>query len=346
MHFFTLADGIQELKHHVNGGSCNTDLVIDSINRATRRLLNRPQKPVHIRRYVRFWTNKDMITLPHEVNRILHYTIDGCPAPLFSQAYEFVSHGPGDTLCNNNVGGKVLHDLGDFYSTCFDIPCEEDACSCGCEEGPQYSELQLVAFSDKEADRGVMLNLQGRGPLNHALMADGVQGVELPISVWDGEIEGSFTHGDEHISLSTPIRDLQYVQKPVTEGFISLYTYDPTTHKMYFLSKYHPHETAPRYRRYRVTDSNCCGTCILAFCEFGYVPATHNSDILLIQNLDALKMMIMAMEMEDERDFEMAKVHEADAYRMIDDQRSADRTHDYNFLQVSPTWGFGDISKA
>lgn len=347
MIFLTVADALEYIRPHVNSGSCNDALVLQKLNAATRRLMNHPKKPLHIRRTVRFWTDKDSITLPNEIGKILHYTMDGAPAPLFSQAYEFVSGGPGDTLCKGCIAGKYLEHLGDYYPTMFEIPnvaCPDTSAG---ETGPQFSEVQLVAFSTEEADRGVELTIQGRGAQNEKLMTGTAPGVALPISVWDAGIEGSFTASEDSPTLSDPVRDIAYVKKPITAGHVNLYTFDPDTLRMYFLSKYAPGETIPRYRRYRITAPDYTnGSCILAWCELAYLPATHEDEILLIQNLDALKMMVMAMEMEDERNFEFAKAHEADAYRMIDNQRTADRTHDYNLIQVSKSYGYGDIRKA
>ncbi len=347
MMFLTVAEAKTELRRSINGGACDDSLVLQRLNQATRRLLNHPKKPLHIRRLVRFWTDRDMITLPNEVSKILHYTMDDCPAPLFSQSYEFVSHGPGDTLCNGCIKGKYLEDIGDFYSTFFDIPTEEDPDTTAGEAGPQYSEFKLAAFSTASGDTGLNLNLQGRGANNEKLVTGAAPGIVLPISYWKDGVEGSVLDNPDGPVLSAPVRDLHYVKKPVTEGFVSLYTYDPVTYQMYFLAKYHPGETLPRYKRYRITAPDPTnGSSILAWCELAYVPATHDDDILLIQNMDALKMMVMALEMEEERDFQQAKAHEADAYRFIESQRTADRTHDYNLLQVSKHWGFGNIRKA
>jgi hypothetical protein len=149
---------------------------------------------------------------------------------------------------------------------------------------------------------------------------------------------------DTTFALSELVRDVERVIKPVTAGFVSLYTYDEDTHQLFFLAKYHPQETNPRYRRYRITrPCHTCGTSVYALCELGYVPMSHPDDVLIIQNMDALKLMVMAIEFENEREFQSAKAYEADAYRLIEEQRSAERTHDYNFMQVSGCYGFGDI---
>jgi hypothetical protein len=350
MIFNTMSDAAEEIKKVVNGGSCGDPLAFSRINQATRRLLNRNKKPIHIRRLVRFYTRKDIITLPAEVEKILHYTMDTVPMPMFSQAYEFVSHGPGELPCNPCFTAAYLEDRGNHYSTMFDVPSYEEFCGCNraitgscADSGPVYTGQTLVALSTSVNDTTRSLKLVARNTKNEA-MGEAGAGFELPIWAWDGGIEGQVHVTD--LPLSEPVRDVTWVHKPVTDGFVSLYAYDANTFQFYFLAKYHPHETNPRYRRYRVTAPDCCcGHSILAWCELGYVPMNHGQDVLIIQNIDAIKMMVMAIEMENERDFQMAKAYEADAYRLIEEQRMSERTHDYNLIQVSHCYGFGGITR-
>lgn len=391
MIFNTLNDAVAELRPRINGGTCKFETAVARINQATRRILNRPRKPVHIERVIRFFTRKDTITLPREVEKIKHYGIDGRPSPLFSQAYEFVSGGWGELGCDPCIPGRYLVDRGNQYSTMFDLPsmgaapprtssqdsgepgpgwqtsdvirtqAELSALAAvpGTESGaqaslkgsvcePEFSHHRLVAFSTAEADRGKELVLHGVNDKNEALGSP-LPGERLVISAWDGGVEGAIlmdlaSQPRENFTLSGPVRDIHRVQKPETDGFVSLYSYDEVTHQMYFLSKYHPQETNPRYRRYRITTPDYCdGQSIYALCELGYIPLEHPDDVLIVQNMDALKMMVMAIEFENERDFQQGKAYEADAYRLIEDQRTSERTHDYNLVQVASQYGYGDI---
>jgi len=343
MLFNSVQDAINEVVPVVNGGSCDADTAIARINQATRRFMNRQRKPIHIRRLVRFFTRKDIITLPHEIEHILHYTMDGAPAPMFSQAYEFVSHGVGEINCPDCIAGKYLEDLGNFYPTFFDLPSYEPKPENAGVAGPMYSAHKLIAMSTSADDQNLEIRIGGRNSKNE-LLGNGM-GATLKITTWDNGVEGNFTYSPEALPyLLEDVRDVQTVQKPVTTGFVSLYAFNPETYQMYFLAKYHPQETAPRYRRYRITAPDCkCGSAILAWCELGYVPKTRPEEILIVQNLDALKLMVMAIEMENDRDFQLAKAYEADAYRLLAEQRASERTHDYNLMQVSQQYGYGDI---
>ena len=393
MIFFTMQDAVAELSPRINGGTCRFETAATRINQATRRIMSRPKKPIHVERVVRFFTRKDFITLPREVEKIKHYTMDGAPAPLFGKAYEFVSGGWGEVACHHPcASGKYLVDMGNHYSTMFDLPSMEAAdlalatpsSTAGAGAGivlgsgantvadlaarirdvsvedsgtpsafpesqePLFATFKLAAFSTDASDVSKALTVYGRDGRNQVLGSP-LPGMSLPIQAWDGGIEGEIkmdlaSAGGQTINLSDPVRDVELVSKPATSGFVSLYTYDETTHQMYFLSKYHPQETNPRYRRYRVTFPDfTAGSSIYALCELGYVPLNHPDDVLIVQNMDALKLMVMAIELENERDFQAAKAYEADAYRLIDEQRSSERTHDYNLIQASKCWGIGDI---
>lgn len=347
MIFFTMQDAVAELSPRINGGTCRFETAATRINQATRRIMSRPKKPIHVERVVRFFTRKDFITLPREVEKIKHYTMDGAPAPLFGKAYEFVSGGWGEVACHHPcASGKYLVDMGNHYSTMFDLPSMEEADG-NCQE-PLFATFKLAAFSTDASDVSKALTVYGRDGRNQVLGSP-LPGMSLPIQAWDGGIEGEIkmdlaSAGGQTINLSDPVRDVELVSKPATSGFVSLYTYDETTHQMYFLAKYHPQETNPRYRRYRVTFPDfTAGSSIYALCELGYVPLNHPDDVLIVQNMDALKLMVMAIELENERDFQAAKAYEADAYRLIDEQRSSERTHEPNLIQVSGCYGFGSI---
>ena len=395
MIFLTMQDAVDELRPRINGGTCRNETAIARINQATRRIMNRPRKPVHVERVVRFFTRKDFITLPAEVEKVLQYTVDGTPAPLFGRSYEFVSGGFGEVACHHPpMSGKYLVDMGNHYSTMFDLPSMAEAdevadaatvagvgikealrspvatiaqaaaairdpaisgdaavahgeCG-GCGQEPVFGSFKLAAFSTSAADVSKSLALYGRDDKNQVLGWP-EPCLELPIQQWHGGVEGELfmdlaSVPDPNFVLSGPVRDVERVGKPATEGMVSLYSYDETTHQMYFLSKYQPAETNPRYRRYRITYPDYVdGSSVYALCELGYVPLASLDDVLIVQNMDALKMMVMAIEFENERDFQSAKAYEADAYRLIEEQRTGERAHDHNLIQTSKCWGFGGI---
>ena len=224
--------------------------------------------------------------------------------------------------------------------------------SCGCcqpcGQEPVFTPFKLAAFSTSKADEGKPLMLYGRDDRNQVLGWPNPC-LEIPIQYWHEGVEGQLfmdlaSWPPNSFELSGPVRDVERVGKAETAGMVSLYSFDEDTYKMYFLSKYHPQETNPRYRRYRITHPNyCAGSSVYALCELGYVPLESLDDVLIVQNMDALKMMVMAIEFENEREFQAAKAYEADAYRLIEEQRTGERTHDYNLIQTSKCWGFGGI---
>jgi hypothetical protein len=98
---------------------------------------------------------------------------------------------------------------------------------------------------------------------------------------------------------------------------------------MYFLGKYHPDETMPSYRRYKVLGADYATVRrIDLLCKIRYVPVIRDDDVLLIQNLDAIKTMVMAIREENAGNIQAALMLEEKATAQLARQfvngRSAD----------------------
>jgi hypothetical protein len=70
-----------------------------------------------------------------------------------------------------------------------------------------------------------------------------------------------------------------------------------------------------------------------------YIPAIHDTDVLLIQNAGALKMMLKAMRLEDAEKIEDAQKYEATAERLMNEQ-TANVENDEGMIDIMPD-GFG-----
>jgi len=141
------------------------------------------------------------------------------------------------------------------------------------------------------------------------------------------------------------------VVKPVTKGYVYLSAYAPDPLVRFDLATYHPDETNPYYRRYRVTAICQCKTALTncALCAYKdtcaaytncaltgttttppytatalvklrYLPLTHDNDPLLIQNLPAIKMMLQAIRRLDAGDFPTGKAFETSAVNTLLEQ--------------------------
>lgn len=89
----------------------------------------------------------------------------------------------------------------------------------------------------------------------------------------------------------------------------------------------HPDETLPSYRRYEVPKlrTQCCGGSgastdpkqVIVMGKLRYLPVLRTTDFLIIENLGALKNMLLALDAEDKGDLALAVAYEAKAFEIL-----------------------------
>lgn len=111
---------------------------------------------------------------------------------------------------------------------------------------------------------------------------------------------------------------LDQITREATRGMAYLYEYDPATNLQRMLSVFQPNETNPQYRKTTIQnfgsipyyqDANKVKSWnIEALVKLEYVPAVNDRDFLLIDDFDALKLGIQALQFEDAHDYANAEV--------------------------------------
>lgn len=343
-----LRDAIDDLSPYVDNGSCNEAKVISRLNEATRRLLERPNTPVNTTRFLKYCTKQNLISLPREAEKILWADINGTPSLVLDMPYEFLSDGPGMLTSYGDTWRPYVVDMGDGHPTFFEIPSivvdedDDDPPDNSCES-LVHTPLKLIAVSTEASDRALSIRILGKDSLSADILTDGIPGEVLQIGQWENGVEGTLNKQDFPPITENAFMNVGGLIKPVTKGYVSLYTYDEDTNRMYFLAKYHPDETRPNYRWYRLTAPCEEGQCIQLLVKLRYVAAKHDNDILLIQNLGALKYMVMAISRENEREFDEAQAYEAKALQILRDQHSNNKNYFPQF-QVQRCSGFRGVN--
>jgi hypothetical protein len=117
------------------------------------------------------------------------------------------------------------------------------------------------------------------------------------------------------------------ILKPVTNGDLKLYEYDPVASSQRQIGLYESDETRPRYRRTLIGGNiqdwdTSAGISVQVKKEF--IPVRHgkDNDILMIGSLPAMKNMMKAIYKEDGDDLASASVFEAKARQIMDDEAS------------------------
>ncbi len=121
------------------------------------------------------------------------------------------------------------------------------------------------------------------------------------------------------------------VVKSVTQGNLLLYAYNPSANVLLDLAVYEPSETSPSYLRYQLDSrggqSPCGGDCletIIALVKLQQVPIAAPTDLVLIDNIGALKLGVKAWKREEADDFAAARLLWAAAVEELNRQLEND----------------------
>jgi len=331
---YTLAHARSFVSPFVESGTCpNKQVVLDRINEACRRLMDEGDWRCTLARF-RFVTNNNTITLPRNAEAVLHVDIDTVPRKVFGQSYEFLESGPGELDVQDGYGSDLM-DLGGGWPTFFEMPYDDDNA---------VIPSTLIALSTKTEDVGQLITIRGFTSLNNEVFTGATPGEQLRIGHWQNGVEGVLNANDlPDRSVNTFIQ-ITAVQKPVTRGYISLYTYDSSDHRMYFLGKYHPEETNPGYRRYRLASPDFDNARnVLCLVKLRHVELVHDTDVLPIQSLDALKAMVIAIREENAGNDTKAEASRVKAIRILERQlrNSRESPSEGEGLQVISEFALG-----
>ena len=331
---YTLNDGRNFCGTAVGAGSCDTDEQDAAINRAQEHLLNKSDWKLTVRR-IRIQVCNHWISLPREIEKIIAVTMDHVPVLAQSKYWEFLEGGPGRIDQYTDTNSKDLVDMGNY--PCFaDIDCDKTR--------------KLVAFSTEEEDEELTFSIRGRTAYNREILTNGIPGETLAINRWKDGVEGTFENISNATLSTTYYRFIDSIVKPVTKGYVTLYAYDPDATvanedpMLLQLGIYHPDETQPSYRRYRLINKNdSSGDLVIALAKMAHVPLKRANDPLLIQNLEALKFMCQAQHKWDTESIAAGDPYEAKAIQSLEDQlNNYDQTQS-EFTVEGGVYALGDV---
>ena len=343
MNLFTLSDAIAACSRFVENGAggCDQPLVIDRINEACSRLLQKGDWP-HSMLLVRARVDNNTFPLPAELESIRAVNIDNQASFVNSPYFRFMDAGPGEERSWYGTGAKSIDDLG-VFPLMYDLPSIERPT--GCSETSReltLDGLRIMAFSTAAVDGGKTVSVSGLGKYNAETSASATEFQpmeEIRILPWDGA-EGSIRGLLSGKPMSANLyRQITAWSKPETAGYVSLYAVDPATNRMWFLAKAHPFDTRPAWRRYSLRGQTCMASNILIYGKMGDRKLRALDDVLPIQNVPAIKQMTQAIEFENKQNLKSAVEYEAQAIRLLSEQKT---NHD----QQGPTVNIVDVMVA
>jgi hypothetical protein len=287
----TVADAVYAIAEVVGNGVQTSDArIIPRINDATRRLMSEGLF-VGMIADVRICARQQCFTLPRILENAIDFYIPDSRLDVPNGWYSVESQsGYVDPEAINDI---ALVDMGE-------VPTSFDVC------GAQF----LKVYSDV-GETDAFLRILGYDQNNAQLYSAQPQyqaGILLPIT----------TAGSLSIQQFNQVTG---IQKPQTNGPVSLYAVDPTTLDEVLIARYEPSETNPSYRRYFCSDipSNSDGTPVIIRVtgKKRFVYVQNMSDLLIIPNISALKLEVLSIERQLSSDLQGAELYHKQAVEML-----------------------------
>lgn len=305
----TLGDLMPQLAPFCDGGLCVDDIggpsgtnrVVLRINEAVERLTKKAGWPGLIQ-CVRMCGYNGCITCGRDIRKIFKARIDGEFAHVFDKWYEYLEGGPG--MVEDDSSSYIDLIDRDQVVTQYEMP----------------EPRRILVFSDSEEVVGARILIRGFDETNREVRSieNGTQifGEYVPIL----QDLGYYTRNNFSVITS--------VQKPVTLGYVYLSAItaddwsDISTFEREHIAGYHPDETRPTYRRYAFkTDAYTAvedrSYRINALVKMRFIPMSHTSDVCLVDNMPAIKMMLQAMRYYDSGDLQKGKSYEKQAEKIL-----------------------------
>ncbi len=288
--------------------SPNTPDFADKINAACRKALRRGDwdgTVIPIYTCVR----KGCVVWPRYVHHVRHFNVCGTrPLPMHNLWYKFLDH--SDRNC-------WMGWIGGCWST-----NRLDAQG----YSPVYSDImgsgrKVRIYHQLALDLGKAVTIFGIDddtgqPLRHnngdGTWSDGViLKCQLP-----------------YAQTTMNVRSIDRIIKDETQGNITMFAFDATNNVLEDLAVYEPSETNPEYEKFQIrmpcfnTTTPVTGSCgvsqgVVALVKLKMIPAKVDTDLVYLQNLEALKLFIQSMNSNEAGDRESAIGFEKDAIREL-----------------------------
>lgn len=303
----------------VTGYTVTDTRLIMKLNEAQRRILAKGKYVGTVQAY-QICAHANCLTWPRQIETIEAAWKCGYPVSLRNQWFEALPHGYGRQPVQFSCSGDLI-DRGRGFC-CFD-------------DITTPSQIQL--YPTYAADFGQRVLLQGRD--NNGNWIRTVNGTVNGVYVTLGPTAYSTALDDSNTPILFAQPGLVAVQKPATRGPVRAFGYDPTgLQPLRALSYWEPDETLPDYRRSVVpglvrtglsgTASECnqCGGASITFTVMAkkrFIPVAQGTDFFIIQNLPALKEMVIAIVKAERGLIDEAEAHEARAVRLLEEELSS-----------------------
>lgn len=316
-------------------GVCVTSTEFAALaNEVIRRLLRRGDwslVPIHV------CVKRGCVVFPRYVGQVRKINLCHEPIPIRNVWYQFLPTNQQSCWWKpylNSTANCAMHSMGRS-------PVFSDI----------YGDGRLVrAYLVYNADVGKTVTIFGVDNDDQPLRTDNGDGT------WSEGITLTLTK--PYASTSTYVRRIDRVLKDKTEGDVRLFAYDPVNDVLEDIALYEPSETNPDYLKFRIiapswpstttpTTTSCCPSFgILALVKLKFIPVENDNDLVLIDNVDAIKDMMQSIKFAEAGDYGNANNAESRAIRELNQQLHDDVPEDAVAVSndVFGSAGFGNQS--
>jgi hypothetical protein len=196
---------------------------------------------------------------------------------------------------------------------------------------------QVRAYPATTDDVGKTLTIYGTDNNNVPLRTNNLDGT------WSDGVTITVASPFGSTSAAAFISRIDRVRKDVTQGQIFLYSYNTVSDTLDDIAIYDPGETNPSYVKQRVRFSSCATSTdattaqsVVALVKLAFIPVKYPSDLVIVDNLEAIKSMVQSLKLRESNDFQNAIFAEADAIRELNRQLEDESPDDQFYATNNP----------
>ena len=287
----TLAEAKDSRLNRISGVCATSTEFLEFLNDATRQLMRRGNWWGTVIK-MRVCVYSDCFSLPAYVGTVLAVNVNNSVVPVSNHWFEFMSVDKSDWCCNRIWNSNVAAEIDGNTPVFQNAPCAE----------PQ----QIRAYPQRQADLGKVITVFGIDQYGNPVRTT--------------HADGTFAEGEEmvlvlpYVAASTWFRTITRVIKPITDGPVDMFMYNPVGDTLLEMAHYQPGDTNPWYRHMRIhrygvaSNTCCCPTSVTILAKLAFVPVRTDNDLVLIDNLDALAMAMQAIKQSDAYDHKQSEM--------------------------------------